>query len=230
MKTVGPLYDKEFQCEVCESKFTSKKIRSRFIRSENVHSDFFTEYRGDVNPYFYEVYVCPFCGYSFTDNFSHHFPPGVKEEIYVQITSNWKSRNYGGERTIEEAIQTYKLALLSARIKKEKNIVLAGLAMRLGWLYRMLNDNEQEARFLRLSLGYYEKAYENSDHIGTQMSDMRLLYLIGELHRRVGDREKAIQYLSRVINHKNKAIEPKIVEMAREQWYLIREENKQGGA
>lgn len=224
---IQAFYDKNIKCEVCESNYTSKKIRSRYIRSEKVHSDFFTEYRGEVNPYLYEVFVCPICGYAFTENFSDYFPPGTKEEIYTQISSSWKHRDYGGMRTIEEAIQTYKLGILSGTIKKEKNIVVAGLSMRLGWLYRMIENIDQEARFLRLSLSYYEKAYEASDHIGTQMSDMRLLYLIGELHRRVGDREKAVQYFSRVISHRNKAIETKLVEMAREQWYLMREQNQE---
>lgn len=223
---VGPFYDKEISCDVCESKYTSKKIRSRYIRAEKVHSDFFTEYLGEVNPYLYEVFVCPTCGYAFSENFSNYFPPGAKEEIYEKITSSWKTRNFGGMRTIQEAIQTYKLAFLSATIKQEKNIVIAGLCIRIAWLYRMLKDEEQEARFLRLSLTYYNKAYEASDHIGTKMTDMRLLYLIGELHRRVGNEDEAIQYFSRVIGHKNKAIESKLVEMAREQWYLIRDKNE----
>lgn len=224
MQTVDALYDKEIKCEVCEYTYKTKKLRSRYIRTVKVHSDFYTEYKNpEHNPYLYEIYVCPVCGYAASEHFSHYFPPGAKEEIYTKITSRWKTRDYGGKRTVEEAIQTYKLAIFAGTIKKEKNVVLAGLALRLAWLYRMLgNKEQQEKRFLRLSLDYYEKAYEASDHIGTQMSDIQILYLIGELHRRVGNEEKAVQYFSRVIGHKNKAYEPKIVEMARERWYEMR--------
>ncbi len=40
------------------------------------------------------------------------------------------------ERDIDEAIETYKLAYLSAMFKKEKSLTLAGLTLRIAWLYR----------------------------------------------------------------------------------------------
>lgn len=228
MQQVGPFYDKEIKCEICEITYKTKRLRSRFIRTEKVHSDFFTEFKDkQCNPYFYEVHVCPTCGFASSENFSNHFKPGSKDRIAQQVGASWKPRDFGGIRTIEEAIETYKLGIVSGTLKSEKHIVLAGLCMRLAWLFRMTEDKAQELRFLRLSLKHYENAYQNSDHVGTQMSDMRLLYLIGELQRRTGNREEAVRYFSRVIGHKNRAFETKLVEMARDQWYEIREQDKE---
>ena len=58
---------------------------------------------------------------------------------------------------------------------------------------------------------------------GTQMSETRVLYLIAELSRRIGDVEYATRYFSKVIEKQSTSLEPKIVEMAKERWQEIRE-------
>jgi uncharacterized protein len=222
-----PLYDKEVKCPICANSYTTKKVRSRFIRVEKTESDFFTHYKEmRLNPTIYEASVCPKCGYAFSDAFSRNFPPGTIERIKAQITVNWKERCFSGERTIEEAIDVYKLAILSASLKEEKNVVIAGLCLKLSWLCRMIEDGIQEQRFMKLSLERYKNSFIESDYVGTQLTEMRLIYLIGELSRRVGNCEEAVKNFSKVIHHKNRSLESRLVEMAREQWYLIRETNK----
>lgn len=219
-----PLYDKQVKCPVCATSYSTKKVRSRFIRVEKTDTDFFTYYKDqELNPIFYEVNVCPKCGYAFVDTFSNSFSQNALEKIKKQITENWKKREFSNERTVEHAAETYKLALLSGVLKQEKSIVIAGVCLRLSWIYRMLEDFEQEQRFMKLSLEKYIVSYMETDYLGTQMTEMRLLYLIGELHRRTGDRDGAVTYFSKVINHKNRSIETKLIEMAREQWYLTRD-------
>ncbi|WP_209124300.1 DUF2225 domain-containing protein [Alkalihalobacillus sp. BA299] len=225
---VEPLYDKEITCLVCEKKYFTKRIRSRFIRTKKIESDFFTVYKDlKCNPYYYEVHVCPNCGFAASEHFSNYFPPGTKEKVNKELSLHWKERNFGNERTIDEAIATYKIAIFSATLKSEKHIVLAGLCLRLGWLYRIKRDIEQEKRFLRLALKEYENSYALSDFVGTQLTEIRVLYLLGELNRRVGSETDAVKYFSKVIQHRTRNSETKVLEMAREQWYLIRnrEEN-----
>lgn len=222
-----PLYDKKVKCPICSANYTTKKMRSRFIRVEKIDSDFFTHYKDkELNPIFYEVSVCPKCGYAFADTFSTSFPPNAIELIKSQITANWKERDLSEERTLEQAVDVYKLAILSGSLKQEKSVVMAGLCLRLSWLYRMLEEPVQEMRFMKLSLEKYKNSYIESDYIGTQLSEMRLIYLIGELSRRIGDRDEAVKNFSKVVNHKNRSFETKLVEMARDQWYVIREAEK----
>lgn len=222
-----PLYDKKVKCPICSNSFSTKKIRSRFIRVEKIDADFFTHYKDqELNPILYEVNVCPKCGYAFADTFSSSFSANALQQIKSQISANWKEREFSDERMIAEAIETYKLALLSGALKQEKSIVLAGLCLRLSWLYRIDNDMEQEKRFMQISLEKYKQSYMETDYIGTQMTEMRLLYLIGELSRRLEYRNDAVTYFSKVIGHKNRSLETKLVDMAREQWYLIRENDQ----
>lgn len=226
-EVLSPLFDKKVICPVCTHSFTTKRLRSRFVRVDKVDTDFLTYYKDEkLNPIFYEISVCPKCGYAFSDMYSTSFPPNAIDLIKSQISANWNERNYSEEREIPEAIATYKLALLSGSLKKEKSVVMAGICLRLAWLYRMTNDEEQEFRFIGLALEKYKNSFVESDYIGTQLTEMRLLYLIGELSRRIGEREEAVKNFSRVINHKNRTFETKLVEMAREQWYLIRENDK----
>jgi len=63
------LYDKRYRCLFCGQEFTNKKPRASSIRQIRRDPDFCGHYQGE-NPYFYEVAVCPHCGYAFTPDFT----------------------------------------------------------------------------------------------------------------------------------------------------------------
>lgn len=224
---VSPFYAKQFNCLNCQEKFASTKIRSRFVRVTSHESDFKPVYSNmDINPLFYNVSVCPHCGFSFTDEFSPYFAPGTKETIASNITAQWNHRSFSSTRTIDEAIETYKLAYLSALYKKEKPLFIAGITLRIAWLYRDLHSDHEEKRFLSIARNAYIDSYSAGDYSGTQMSESRVLYLIGELSWKIGDREEAIRNFSRVLEQQRTSHEPKIIQMAKERWQEIREDMK----
>jgi uncharacterized protein len=223
---LSPYYTKQVECLHCRKKFNTTKIRSKFVKLHSQESDFQPIYANDINPLYYYIMVCEHCGFSYTEDFSKYFAPAIKEQIDAQISSKWVNRSYGEERTVEEAIAAYKLAYLSGTIKKEKSITLAGITLRTAWLYRNLGDVEQEKRFLYISRDLYIESYSQQDYEGTQMSEERVLYMIAELSRRLGDLEESTRYFSRVIEKQKTSIEPKVIEMAKEQWRLIREQKE----
>lgn len=220
-----PYYDKDITCLHCKEIFPTTKVRTKFIKVVETASDFQPIYK-EVNGIYYNVHVCEHCGFSFTDDFSKYFAPGTQELIQQEITNKWVHRSYNGERTVFQAMETYKLALVCGTLKKEKNVAMAGLALRLGWLYRSLNNEGQEERFLTLARDYYAESYSTGDYSGTQMSEIRMLYMIAELSRRIGDIDEATRNFSRIIEKQSTATEPKIIDMAKEQWQLIREEKE----
>ncbi|MFB6467541.1 DUF2225 domain-containing protein [Cytobacillus sp. Hz8] len=227
MTEIPPLYDKKCQCLHCKKAFTTKKVRSRYVKVLEYDTDFFPTYSSEeTNPILYYVNVCPHCGFSFTNEFAPSFPPGIKEVIEEKICKQWVPHDFGNKRTIQEAINTYKLAVYCATLKREKHIYLAGLYMRLVWLYRTLKNIEQENRFIKLAREEYMESYMDDDFKGTQVSDVRILYLIGDLSRRMSDLDQAVKYFSKVIEKQNQTIETKIVEMAKERWFEIRDAKK----
>lgn len=225
METIQPLYDKQLKCLVCEHSFTSKKIRSRFVKVTAYDTDFCPSYNDEEsNALYYNIHVCPCCGFSSSDDFSKYFPPLTKEEIQTKISAHWVPHHFGDKRTIHDAISTYKLAGYSAILKKEKHITIAGIFLRLAWLFRGNKNHEQEIRFLKIARQEYIESYSTDDFKGTQVSEIRILYLIGELSRRISDVQTAVKYFSIVIEQQSRAVETTIIDMARERWQEIREQ------
>ena len=161
-----------------------------------------------------------------TEDFSRYFAPGVAEEIKSQITDRWVRHNFKGERTVFQAIQVYKLALVCANIKKEKHVAKAGLALRLAWLYRSLKNSGQEERFMTIARNQYTESFSTEDYASTQMSGVRIMYMIAELSRRLGDMENATLFFSKVIESQRIGGEGQLVEMAKERWNEIREQRE----
>jgi uncharacterized protein len=231
MTQIEPLYDKKYTCAMCESSFTTKKVRSRFVKVLNFDTDFAPLYAdGFENPNFYYINVCPDCGYSFTDDFSSYFPPGAKQVIQDKICNQWVPHDYGAERTIQDALNTFKLAAYSSMLKKEKHIVTAGLYIRLAWLYRSTENLDQELRFLKLALKEYTESYSTGDYKGTQVSELRLMYLIGELSRRIGNTHDAVRFFSKVIEKQRQSVEPQIIQLAKDRWQEMREDKVVSGS
>lgn len=221
------LYDRHIDCIVCHQPYITKKVRSRYIKTVRHDTDFCSYYENEkVNPLLYYVSVCPNCGFSASEEFSSHFPAITLQTIQTKICSNWSKQDYCDSRSFQDAINTYKLGIYSAILKKEKHITIAGLYMRLGWIYRTSLHQDEEIRFMKLALREYVNSYMKDDFKETNMSEVRLLYLIGDLNRRLKEYKQAIRYFSKVIERKKDTVEKRIVEMARERWYEIREAQK----
>ena len=229
MKSLKPFYEKTMTCVYCGKPFNTLRVRSRFAIPYKTDSDFCPHFRaGNYNSHFYFVNVCPECGFAFSEEFTDQFPVGSREVIHAQITGHWTKRDFGQERDIQQALESYKLAILAGSLKKEKNSVLAGLCLRLAWLYRTENNSEQEKRFLGLALNAYEESFVHSDFSGTSMSELQILFMIGELSRRSGQLKKAVSYFSMIIQNKNPKDEQKMVNLAREQYRVAMEEHRTG--
>ncbi|WP_158095110.1 DUF2225 domain-containing protein [Gottfriedia luciferensis] len=224
--TISPTFNRTFKCPCCSNSFTTVNVRISYPKTAEISSDYCVTYKDEANsPYLYYVNVCDSCGYAYTKN-SVPLTSLTKETIIKEISVKWKPRSYGNIRSIEEAIICYKLAIYCSTLKKEKYYLLAGLLLRVGWLYRKMNDLKEEERFLLQALEYYKKSYDIADYAGTDMSEIRILYLIGELSRRCNFYEQAVTYFSKIVSHPNAHFEKGVVDKAREQWRLTRENNK----
>jgi uncharacterized protein (DUF2225 family) len=217
---IEPLYPTKISCASCENQYQTSRVRSTFKKAIKNDSDFCSYYKDDVNPDYYVVRVCPACGFASTENSLGRLTERQKSDYRKRIGDNWTGRDYGGERSWEQSLESYKLALLCAQTIGEKDRVLAGLLHHIAWLYRYKNNKEQEDRFLRYALEAYIRVYEVE---GGSVNNARLMYLIGELHRRVDELNEAVKWFSRVINDKD-ITDAAMIRTSREQWQLLREE------
>ncbi|WP_353892641.1 DUF2225 domain-containing protein [Proteinivorax hydrogeniformans] len=220
-----PLYNVSVDCLYCESSFESLKVKTSKVVKQNQDSDFCTYYKGE-NPFFYEVFVCPNCGFSFTKNFSTKLKDEQKQ-AFKPLASKWYKRHkYSMARCIGPAIEAYKLAFISAQTIEEHDLVLAGLSLRLAWFFRYKNDGAQEYKFLRTAKKYYKQAYENGKLSGYEQPEVYIIYLIGELSARTGKNHDAIRWFSKVTEHKERSLHQSIEKKARERWNEVKEKVK----
>ncbi|OXM17305.1 DUF2225 domain-containing protein [Paenibacillus herberti] len=214
-----PLYETEITCPYCDMSFLTSRVRSSFKRAKAVDSDFCGYYKAEVNPDFYVVRVCPQCGFSTTENSAQSLRPDQKQTYFRLIGTTWKPRHYAGSRTREQALECYKLALMSAQAIGDKERLIAGMLHHLAWLYRYGREETQERRFLRHALDAYQSVFEN-EHVD---NDAKLMYLIGELHRRLDEPREAVRWFSRVVQDRS-IIDTAMIQASRRQWQLIREQ------
>jgi len=216
---IEPLYKINVRCMHCMYAFQTSRVRPSFKKGIGTDSDFCVHYK-DHNPDFYVVRVCPKCGFSSTENFTDRLSDEQKEHFQRRIAKNWVERDYGEERSWKDALETYKLALLCAQIKQERERVVAGLLHHIAWLFRFEGQFEEEHKFLKFALDAYTNMYE---HEGLDINNARLMYLMGELNRRLQNYNEAVKWFSRIINDK-RIMDAAMIRKSREQWAVTRED------
>ncbi len=213
------VYSRKLTCPVCKNNFTNMKVKESKLRIEQTDTDLFVKYIGDTHPLMYSAIVCPECGYSSLENNFENVNPRKRKVIEDTITPRWIKKDYTETRTIDESIDCTKLSLYCAEVMKFKKIELAGICLKIGWLYRLKGD-EMEKRFLSLSRNLYEESYLEEE---SEMDEITHLYLIGELSRRIGDMPSAINWLGRVISNPYIKNNPQVEKLARDQWEDVKE-------
>lgn len=217
------LYLKTMKCPVCEHIFKSTKVKSKSIRISHRDSDFCAYFLGE-NPYFYEVSVCPECGFAATDTEYDKIKSFQREIILEKISPNWAKRDVNGVRTIEDAINSYKLALYEARFMEKEHQYIGMLSLKLSWLYRYEKKYALENRFLGIALGEFKEAYKK-ESFNTDFSVGQCCYLVGEIYKKFDDTSNAIKWYEVALKY-CKFNEIKLQKLIKEQWQNISKERR----
>lgn len=217
---VEPTYSVEKTCPICEQKFSVTRTRGRQVM-EKQDSDFCAHFK-DINPYYYTVWVCSHCGYAAVDSSFEDASVAAKDKIAKFLATRNVNVNYSGQRTREQAIDTYKLAIFFANLIAAPASRLAELYLRLGWLFREGEQVEEEKTALAKACEYYEQALLRERLPIGSLSEVAVSYLIGELARRSGQNEKALLYLGKVVGNPAAKLEPRVLTLARDAWHEAR--------
>lgn len=219
------LYEKSVQCPVCNKEFGTKKVRTSAIRISKRDEDFCPYYERE-NPLFYGVFICHHCGYAGLEGDFSKLKIDDKEKIINIITPKWHPRSYGGKRNLDEAIEVYKLALLCCNVLGEKESLVGKICLRLSWFYRYKGDREEEEKFIKFTINSFEKAYTGERITDDEYNEIAILYLLGELNRRVDNYSKAIMWFDKVLSNPQIKRKRHIELKARDQWSVAREQYK----
>lgn len=216
------LFDKQIICPVCNSHFKAKTVKSKSPRVISKDSDFFIRY-SVVNPYFYDVLICNSCGYAAMRSDFEKLKSHKKELVLSNVTPKWKPREYPHILDEKLAIERYKLALLNAMLIDLPNSTKGMISLKIAWLNRLLDNNIQETLFLKQALEGFNTAYMTEIFPIYGLQRDSLMYLLGELNRRLGNNQDALQWYSKTIVNTNSSY--KIKEMARVGKDLIKTAN-----
>ena len=214
------LYDKEVTCPVCENIFKARAVKTSAYRIQKKESDFFIRY-DVINPYFYDVWQCNVCGYSAMKSDFEKLRNFEVEAIQKKITPKWRGRRYPEVYDLDIAIERYKLSLLSYVVMETKASKKAMNCLKIAWMYRLKEDEGNEQTFLKQALEGFNDAYFNESFPIYGMDNHTVMYLVGELNRRIGNDEEAMKWFSQVIT--THGVAPKLKELARDQKDLISE-------
>ncbi len=216
------LVARELTCPACESIFNLYTPKSRAYQLVRRDADYCPYYDG-INPLFYQVWVCPRC--SFASYKDHWKPLSETERLGMRQLSSEAKEGLRfdfaqSERTLFAAILSFKLAYRCyARRMPTAYDHLAGLQLRLAWLCRLGNDRKREIQHMGAAMAHFAEAFDHGRKL--EMSEAKIAYLLGELNRRVGNGEAAVEWFMRAI--KADPGKGEIYRMSRDQLYEAKE-------
>lgn len=217
------LYNKEIVCPVCSKKFNVTKVKARACKVKTRDSDFCVHYK-EYNPIFYDAWVCEHCGYAAQSDKFLEISPRETDAIKDLIASRWKSRSFEGERDVDAALEAFKLILINNQIRGAKPGDMAKVCMRIAWLYRFKEgEEEKELEFLKYALKYYIDIYEKEKFPVDKLDEQTCIYMIAELNNRVGNYKESVKWFSRLISSPDARKNQALMNAARDQYQLVKD-------
>lgn len=216
-------YNKEITCPVCGKPFSQPVVKSHSARIKKRDTDFFIIY-DVINPYFYDIWLCPRCGYAALRKEFEGIKPAAIQTIKDKVQKGWAERKYPEEYDVDIAIERYKVALMNYCLIGAKDSQKGYVCLKLSWMYRIKGKIEEEMNFSKSALECFENAYMKETLPFYGMNKCMVQYLIGELYRRAGKNDDALRWFGEVIVSRD--ADYAVKEKARDQKDLIIKEQK----
>ncbi|MER2033867.1 DUF2225 domain-containing protein, partial [Exiguobacterium indicum] len=185
--------------------------------------DGFIRHQG-VNVYLYEPVQCSHCRFFFHESFGK-LSPDVRTTLQDHILPTLPVLPFAGtERTIEQAIQLYKLCLYTAQVTEQKPAIQAMLGVRLSWLHRLTGQSAEEQLWANRAIEKYVSLYENYTSVKESGIPEDVLWLrIADLYAVTKDKEHARLWYSRLFQ--SQTATDKVKKDARTHWEWVQEQD-----
>ncbi|MFP4698113.1 MAG: DUF2225 domain-containing protein [Eubacteriales bacterium] len=237
MKEIDIVYDRSYNCPVCDRNFKSKAVKTGKARLNEVETDLRPIYDA-IDPIKYDAVVCPYCGYAALNRFFKNITSVQKKWVRENVSSNFKGLAQGKEiYDYDETLTRYKLALINTIVKKGKPSEKAYTCLKITWVLRGKRERyrrkdpsiikaleQQEREFVKYAFDGFSQAFGKESFPMCGMDEMTVTYLVGELARRVGKDEESLRWLSKVIT--SRSANERLKDKAREIKNLIKEQRE----
>lgn len=214
------LFDKSYECPICDHSFKAKTVRTGKVRTESTDMDLRPRFK-QVDCLKYEPVLCPKCGYAAMAKFFPTVLPVQKKLIKEKICSSFKERaeDHAEEYSYDVALERYKLALLNAMVKTSKSSESAYICLKVAWLYRGYGESldtdapdyadkkekleKDEMQFLRRAMDGFVKARMEEDYPMAGMDEATVDYLLAALGIECEEYDMAAKLLSGLLTSRS---------------------------
>ncbi len=165
------LFKRELTCTVCDHKFKALSVRLSKLRRLTPDKDLRPRYKG-VDTLKYDVYSCPYCGYTAMTRYFEHLSTLQIRLIRDGVCSKYNSTLLDVPDTYDYdmALERYKLSLYNTVVKKGSVSEKAYTCLKMAWLCRgkseelLAKGEDKDSEIIKQceeeELSYYEQAYE----------------------------------------------------------------------
>lgn len=210
-KEADNLLDKKYQCPVCDVTFTSKIVRAGKVKLSGKDTDLRPIYEG-MDPLKYDVITCDICGYSALTRYFGKLATRQIKEIKEQLGGSFTGIDFKNPiYSYDEAIERYKLALLTVIIKGGKNSERGYVCLKLAWVLRgkratLKSDDpvfkelyEEELESLENAYNCFNAAMLNEQFPIAGMDENTLLYVMADIARKLKKFEESARLVGKIL-------------------------------
>lgn len=217
------LFDKSFNCPVCDKEFKSKTVKTGKVKLISADSDLRPKYQS-LDSLKYDAIVCPHCGYAALNRFFNYMTSVQAKFIREQISASFKGISSEGDIiSYEDAISRHKLALVNTIVKRGKISERAYTCLKTAWILRgkqefmvetaqennaplseedkktLANLKKEEMEFITNAYEGFTDAFSKELFPMCGMDEHTMTYLVADLAFRVGKTEEASRWISKVL-------------------------------
>lgn len=215
IKEEDVLFDKSYQCPICDKKFKVKAVRTGKLKLIDQDEEMRPIYENGIDPLKYDAITCPNCGYSALTRYLKPVTTAQLRQIKSEYCANFKGiaieepcMSYPG------AILRHKLSLVCALKRNAKNSEKAYIFLKMAWLIRgeienLPEDDSMRSELLKEEMECIEKSYEGFMVAFSKesfpmcgMDEVSLRYTIAVLAHKLGKMEDSVRMLSTVMTSK----------------------------
>ncbi|HTB21392.1 MAG TPA: DUF2225 domain-containing protein [bacterium] len=224
-----PLWNKKLVCAFCEHPFETRRVRQGALRVKEKWTDFGSLHEG-LCPYYYAITACPKCLVAARNEEYDKLKAGYEPKL-MEFSKRARSQPpktdladpMSGDMGFELAVKRHELAIACHKLRAHGEPgELAGLWLHIVWMCRLKGDAGAEQAAMEQALAAYQVFFEKGDKLPEKLGEPGLLYLIGELSRRLGRFQQAREYYSRALSMRNLEDYPNIETLARDQMLVAK--------
>jgi uncharacterized protein (DUF2225 family) len=223
------LWNKKLKCPFCNAEFETTRLRASAIRILEKQTDFGSVFDG-ASPYFYAITACSNCSVAARNEEFEKLMPGYEPKL-MELSkklagSVGKHEAFQvGELNVDQALKRHELAITMHKFRAHSDAgELAGLYMHLAWINRAAGQLEAEHKAMEQAVLAYQEFYEKGNKLPEKLGEPGILYMIGELNRRLGNIRNARVYFSKALSSKELGAFPNIESMLREGMLLAKDQ------